>query len=146
MTENIWNHLVCEYSLCEIDFHESNHSHSHDYEVLEKIRRAYQENSITLLEDDQTIIEIERWTQLSGEKSHVQIIGSSFSFAAMESSTRHIQELCNKFPRVDANTPRILLIHNPSMLSALDTKDSCDIVFSGHLRKCGFEYESIWKD
>ncbi|KAG2385778.1 hypothetical protein C9374_002927 [Naegleria lovaniensis] len=107
---------------------------NHDYEVLEKIRRAYQENSITLLEDDQTIIEIERWSKLSGEKSQIQIVGSSFSFAGMEPSTRHIQELCKKFPRIDANTPRVLLIHNPSILSSLDTMDSCDIVFSGHLR------------
>ena len=100
---------------------------------MNRVREAYKTNDIILLEDDQTIVEVARLSKLRGEQARVQIVGSQFSFAGVESSTRHIQELSSKFPKISSDVPKLFLIHNPSMVSSLNINDDSDLIFSGHL-------------
>lgn len=107
---------------------------NHDYEVYEKVKEAYRENNIRLLEDEEVIIPIARWTQLRGKTSEVQVVGSLFSYDHNK-AVRMTDNLFKNNPRISSDTPRIFLIHNPSMISAAPLADTCDIIFSGHLRK-----------
>ncbi|KAF0978165.1 hypothetical protein FDP41_002680 [Naegleria fowleri] len=105
---------------------------NHDYEVYDKVLEAYSENNISLLEDQEITIPISRWSELTGRKEEIQVIGSTFSYNH-EKHEQIITQLSSKFPRKSITTPRIFLIHNPSMLSCMPLNDSCDIIFSGHL-------------
>ncbi|KAG2386438.1 hypothetical protein C9374_002182 [Naegleria lovaniensis] len=124
---------------------------NHDYEVLEKVRNAFKENNIRLLEDDQHVIQIKRWHSrrrneqipnddnmcnneplTSNINNLVQIVGSVYKFAGIRESTAHIQELCTKFPRISSDIPRLFLIHNPLILNYMPLEETGTMIFSGH--------------
>src|SRR3989338_2979749 len=105
---------------------------SHDYEVYEKVKEAYRDNHINLLEDEETLITIPRWSKLLNKTAQIQVVGSLFSYDH-ETAHKMIDSLFKKYPRKGADIPRIFLIHNPAMLSCIPFDDSCNVVFSGHL-------------
>lgn len=108
--------------------------------MLDKIRNAFKENNIRLLEDEQHVIPIKRWHALRGRNEHtddhsghlVQIVGSVYKFAGMRESRAHIQELCSKFPRISSDIPRLFLIHNPLILNYMPIEEKGTMIFSGH--------------
>ncbi|EFC35617.1 predicted protein, partial [Naegleria gruberi] len=103
----------------------------HDYEAHEKIKQAYIENNIPLLENDELLIEIPRLTKILNKPFQVQIVGSLFYFDRKIAKEK-TEKLFKNFPRKSNEIPRIFLIHNPAMISYVPLDDSCEIIFSGH--------------
>ncbi|KAL0478944.1 metalophosphatase, partial [Acrasis kona] len=97
---------------------------NHDYETYERSKKAFLDNGIKLLEDDQIVVD----TKLGP----VQIIGSSFTFGGNDVAKKHVERLCEKFKKLEHTKARFMLIHNPSVFSYIP-KDEHVCVWSGHL-------------
>jgi len=95
---------------------------NHDYESLETVEEALKMTGVTLLKDEQTLVDTPVGT--------IQIIGTEFTFSRRAPGQRkHIMEVCEKFPNKDY--PRILLVHNPEEFTHFPD-GTADLVFSGH--------------
>jgi hypothetical protein len=96
---------------------------NHDYERYNRIKQALADNSVTLLEDQEAVI--------NTRHGPIQIIGSVFSFGGSDTAKDHIKNLCKKFPRREDTNVRFMLIHNPSVFPNIP-EDEHVCVFSGH--------------
>jgi len=92
---------------------------NHDHEAPETVRRALASAGVTLLVDEEAVVET--------GAGPVQILGMDF---AWRHRRERMHELCERFPRLDGHL-RVVLLHDPGAFRHLPEGHG-DIVFSGH--------------
>lgn len=92
---------------------------NHDYESLDTVELAMKNAGITLLKDEETVV--------NTAAGPVQIVGTEYSFRRAK---EHITKVYTTFPRKEGHL-RVFLVHNPEEFVHFPDKE-VDIVFSGH--------------
>lgn len=92
---------------------------NHDYEAPEHVKGALRENGITLLMDEEAVVET--------GAGPVQILGAEFVWRNRDV---HLRAICEKYPRRPGTT-RIVLLHDPGAFKHLPEGEA-DLVLSGH--------------
>jgi predicted MPP superfamily phosphohydrolase len=92
---------------------------NHDHEAEDEVRQALAANDITLLVDDEAVVET--------AVGPVQIVGADWVGAGRR---EHIQELLGRFPRRDGRL-RLFLLHDPLGFHHVP-RDDVDLTLSGH--------------
>ncbi|MEO8800692.1 MAG: metallophosphoesterase, partial [Polyangiaceae bacterium] len=92
---------------------------NHDHEAPRVVIEALRENDVTLLMDDEAVVET--------EAGPVQIVGMDFTW---RDRGAHLQSVCAKHPR-KAGATRIVLLHDPGAFRHLPEGEG-DLVLSGH--------------
>jgi hypothetical protein len=92
---------------------------NHDLEAPATVASALADNGITLLVDEERVVET--------EAGPVQIVGMDFVWRAREA---HLERVCSEHPR-KAGVTRIVLLHDPGAFRHLPEGQG-DLVLSGH--------------
>ncbi len=92
---------------------------NHDHEAIETVTRALAANGVTLLVDDERVVET--------GAGPVQIVGMDFVWRDRQA---HLERVCREHPRRDGVT-RIVLLHDPGAFKHLPEGEG-DLVLSGH--------------
>jgi len=92
---------------------------NHDHEAVATVTTALAENGVTLLVDEECVVET--------EAGPVQIVGMDFKRRDRQA---HLQRVCTEHPRKRGVT-RIVLLHDPGAFRHLPEGEG-DLVLSGH--------------
>lgn len=92
---------------------------NHDHEAPAIVRRACRTHGITLLVDDEAVLDT--------ETGPVQIVGADYAWRGRRV---HLEALTKRFPRRPGHL-RVVLLHDPGAFKHLPEGEG-DIVFSGH--------------
>jgi predicted MPP superfamily phosphohydrolase len=92
---------------------------NHDHEAPELVRNALASAGVTLLVDEEAIVQTDR--------GPVQLLGMDFTWRGRR---EHMAALCERFPRREGHL-RVVLLHDPGAFRHLPDGHG-DIVFSGH--------------
>jgi predicted MPP superfamily phosphohydrolase len=92
---------------------------NHDHEAPDEVRSALAENKVTLLVDEETVIET-AW-------GPVQILGADY---ARKDPSEKLNELLSRHPRREDHM-RLLLLHDPHSFAYVPPGDA-DLTLSGH--------------
>ncbi|KAJ3434940.1 transmembrane protein with metallophosphoesterase domain-related [Anaeramoeba flamelloides] len=94
---------------------------NHDYEYLDGIKGVFSNLKIPLLEDEQSMVDLEK------KNLKIQVIGAAYNLM----SKKPITSLLKKFPRRDEADLRLILLHSPAGFVHIPNEDG-SIVLSGH--------------
>ncbi len=92
---------------------------NHDHEAIETVTRALAANGVTLLVDDERVVET--------AAGAVQIVGMDFVWRDRKA---HLDRVCREHPRKPGVT-RVVLLHDPGAFRHLPEGEG-DLVLSGH--------------
>jgi predicted MPP superfamily phosphohydrolase len=92
---------------------------NHDHEAIETVTQALAANGVTLLVDDEQVVET--------EAGPVQIVGMDFVWRDRKA---HLERVCREHPRKPGVT-RVVLLHDPGAFRHLPEGEG-DLVLSGH--------------
>ena len=92
---------------------------NHDHEAVETVTKALADNGITLLVDQERVVET--------EAGPVQIVGMDFVWRDRQA---HLERVCREHPRKPGVT-RVVLLHDPGAFRHLPEGEG-DLVLSGH--------------
>ncbi|HEY2516455.1 MAG TPA: metallophosphoesterase [Polyangiaceae bacterium] len=92
---------------------------NHDHEAIATVTTALAENGVTLLVDEERVVET--------EVGPIQILGMDFVW---RDRPQHLEKVCREHPR-RAGVTRIVLLHDPGAFRHLPEGEG-DLVLSGH--------------
>ncbi len=92
---------------------------NHDHEAIDTVVTALADNGITLLVDDEQVVQT--------DAGPVQIVGMDFVWRDRQA---HMERVCREHPRKPGTT-RIVLLHDPGAFRHLPEGEG-DLVLSGH--------------
>jgi predicted MPP superfamily phosphohydrolase len=92
---------------------------NHDHEAIETVTKALAENGVTLLVDEERVVET--------SAGPVQVVGMDFVWRDRQA---HLERVCREHPRKPGVT-RIVLLHDPGAFRHLPEGEG-DLVLSGH--------------